>query len=426
MELNSAAKRITEGDWDQELPTHPVTEVDELADSFGTMTDNLQQTFATVQASEYRFRTLFENSRDMIFITDPEGKVLEINSAGLALFGYSRADIPQLNAQQWYVNPGDRPKVLAQIEQAGSVKDWEIQFRKQDGTIMDCLLTANERRAEDGRFLGYQGIIRDVTRQKKAEAERLQLAAIQRELLIAQKMQHGLLPPSRPVWPGLEVVCTSAPARTVGGDFYSYNPPLEGSNHGYGVAIGDVSGKGMSAALLMGTCLAQFDASAALGLSPSERMAHLDLAVKPYTEARGQNCAMCYSEFSPPVAGQPGSVTIVNAGCVAPYIKRRDGSVEWYEVTGFPLGIGLGAEHGYMSKTVPLEPGDLLVLASDGVVETMDENGHLLGFGRLETILRQAPVSSAEAMQFHLLEAVVDFAGERERADDMTIVVVRV
>jgi serine phosphatase RsbU (regulator of sigma subunit) len=224
----------------------------------------------------------------------------------------------------------------------------------------------------------------------------------------------------------LEVVCISAPARTVGGDFYSYNAPLEGTNQGYGVAIGDVSGKGMSAALLMGTCLAQFDASAALGLSPSERMAHLDLAVKPYTEARGQNCALCYSEINLPTAGQPGSVTIVNAGCVPPYIKRRDGSVEWHEVAGFALGIGLGAEHGYMSKTVPLEPGDIVVLASDGVVESMDGNGHLLGFERLETILRQAPVASAEAVQFHLLEAVIEFGGERERADDMTIVVVRV
>jgi sigma-B regulation protein RsbU (phosphoserine phosphatase) len=111
---------------------------------------------------------------------------------------------------------------------------------------------------------------------------------------------------------------------------------------------------------------------------------------------------------------------------VPPYIKRRDGSVEWHEVAGFALGVGLGAEHGYMSKTVPLERGDIVVLASDGVVESMDKNGRLLGFERLETILRQAPVGSAEDVQFHLLEAVVDFAGNRERADDMTIVVVRV
>ena len=291
---------------------------------------------------------------------------------------------------------------------------------------MDCLLTANERRSEEGRFLGYQGIIRDVTQQKKAEAERLQLAAIQRELLIAQKMQHSLLPPPRPDWPGLEVICTSAPARDVGGDFYSYNAPIEGSNQGYGVAIGDVSGKGMSAALLMGTCLAQFDASTALGLSPVERMVHLDLAIRPYTETRGQNCALSYSEISPPTAEQPGSVTIVNAGCIPPYIKRRDGTVEWHMVDGFALGIGLGAEHGYVTKTVPLEPGDMIVLASDGVVEALDEHGNLLGFDRLEAILRQAPVTSAEAVQFHLLEAVVDFVGERERTDDLTIVVVRV
>ena len=85
----------------------------------------------------------------------------------LDLFGYSRGEMIGLNALEIYVNADDRNRFRQMIEQKGFVRDYELRFRKKDGTEMDCLLTATVRRANDGSILGYQGIIRDMTEHKR-------------------------------------------------------------------------------------------------------------------------------------------------------------------------------------------------------------------------------------------------------------------
>jgi PAS domain S-box-containing protein len=119
--------------------------------------------------SEERYRTLFEDSRDAVYITTREGKLVEVNQSFLDLFCITREEIPDLNVRQLYVNPDDRPRFQNEIEKKGSVKDFPIRLYKKDRTEMDCLLTSTVWRASDGSILGYQGIIRDITEIKRAE-----------------------------------------------------------------------------------------------------------------------------------------------------------------------------------------------------------------------------------------------------------------
>ncbi|MDM8529695.1 PAS domain S-box protein [Anaerolineales bacterium HSG25] len=323
---------------------------------------------------------------------------------------------------------------------------------------------------------------------------------MQEELSLAQAIQQSLLPPPQPDWSGIEVICFSMQAREVGGDFYQYhrfedrgerieegylNPlsskplsskPQSSPLHRYAFAVGDVSGKGVSAALLMAASLARFDASLSLDLSPTERLAHLDKTISPYTKPRRQNCAMCYVEIedggermedggkrmedggeylkparSLPVGGQSSNLktsilktsilTVVNAGCIPPYIKRADGSVEFdEEMGGFALGQGLGAMMGYEAHTIELFSGDMVILISDGVIEANNDVGEMLGFEQFEQIVREfnpeeqdlqgfknlEGLSGAEAMLEHLKREVFAFTGDAEQHDDMTMVVVRV
>jgi PAS domain S-box-containing protein len=121
--------------------------------------------------SEERYRTLFEDSRDAIYITARTGEFLDINQSGLDLFGYTREEMIGLDAREIYINPDDRPRFQKKIESKGSVTDYELKFRKKDKTEMDCLLTASVRHAKDGSVLGYQGIIRDITERKRLEAQ---------------------------------------------------------------------------------------------------------------------------------------------------------------------------------------------------------------------------------------------------------------
>ena len=113
-----------------------------------------------LQKSEEKFRTLFEDSRDPVYITTWEGKVIEANQSFLDLFSLAREEIPDLNVQQLYVNPYERSKFQKEIQKQGSVKDFEVKLCKKDGVEMDCLLTSTVWRGSDGSILGYQGIIR--------------------------------------------------------------------------------------------------------------------------------------------------------------------------------------------------------------------------------------------------------------------------
>jgi len=125
-----------------------------------------------LRKSEEEYRSLFEQSRDAIYLSTREGRFIDVNQSMLDLFGYTREELLETDARDIYVEPADRDRFQQEIEQKGSVLDYEVRFRKKDATPMDCLLTATVRRAGDGSILGYQGIIRDISERKRAEEER--------------------------------------------------------------------------------------------------------------------------------------------------------------------------------------------------------------------------------------------------------------
>jgi len=122
-----------------------------------------------LRRSETRYRTLFGESRDAVYMNTREGKILDINQAGVDLLGYPRDELIGMNVRRLYVHPEERSVFQREIERQGSVRDYELKFRRKDGTQIDCLVTSTVRRAADGTVLGYQGIIRDITEQMKAE-----------------------------------------------------------------------------------------------------------------------------------------------------------------------------------------------------------------------------------------------------------------
>jgi PAS domain S-box-containing protein len=125
--------------------------------------------YRALEENEKKYRTLFEDSRDAIYITTAHGRFLDVNQATLDLFGYSREELMNLDAHKVYVDPNDRLKFQEVIDQRGSVRDFEASLRRKDGSKMDCLLTTIAQRSNDGRIVAYQGIIRDITAQNRAK-----------------------------------------------------------------------------------------------------------------------------------------------------------------------------------------------------------------------------------------------------------------
>jgi PAS domain S-box-containing protein len=123
-----------------------------------------------VKESEGRYRTLFEDSKDAIYIILREGMFVDVNQAMLDLFGYTRDEMMGMSILDIYNNPNDRSVVINILDKKGSLKDYPVKFKSRDGTEILCVLTATVKREND-RIIGYQGIIRDMTEQKKLEAQ---------------------------------------------------------------------------------------------------------------------------------------------------------------------------------------------------------------------------------------------------------------
>ncbi len=129
-----------------------------------------------LRKSEEKYRTLFEESKDVVFISMPEGKLLDINPAGVKLFGYSSKDelLSVDIVRDLYFNPQDREKYQQALKQHGFVKDYELILRKKDGERIIVLSTTTAVRDEKGNIVSYRGMMRDVTEQRRLEAQLLQ------------------------------------------------------------------------------------------------------------------------------------------------------------------------------------------------------------------------------------------------------------
>lgn len=116
-----------------------------------------------LRKSEEKYRVLFEDSRDAIYLNNQEGELIDFNLSTLELFGYSREEMLGINTKAVFVNPDEYRRLQDEIVQKGSVREFKAKLRKKDGTEMDCLITSTVRQAKDKSKLGYQGIIRDIS-----------------------------------------------------------------------------------------------------------------------------------------------------------------------------------------------------------------------------------------------------------------------
>jgi len=153
-----------------------------------------QRAEGALKESEEKYRNLFSMSKDAVYLSSKEGRFVDFNQAALDLFGFTREEMLVVEIPKIYMNPDDRKRFQQEIEEQGYLKEYEVKFRKKDGAEIDCLLTATVRHDQEGKILGYQGIIRDITRRKQAEAERERLIQELREALAKVKTLSGLLP----------------------------------------------------------------------------------------------------------------------------------------------------------------------------------------------------------------------------------------
>jgi serine phosphatase RsbU (regulator of sigma subunit)/pSer/pThr/pTyr-binding forkhead associated (FHA) protein len=244
-------------------------------------------------------------------------------------------------------------------------------------------------------------------------AESAEKARLDRDLRVAADIQRALLPEPAYRGPFSELAATSIPCRTVGGDFFDY---LELPDGGFAFALGDVAGKGPPAALLAATVQSNFVAHAPVSRDPAEAISKMNKSLlRRAIEARF--ATMFYGAIS-----KDGVLQYCNAGQEAPALVRAD-DIEWLEIGGPVIGLLDFAtyEHG----TCTLQPGDLILVCSDGITEARNMAGEEFGRDRLSAVLTTARGATPEAVLDQVMGAVRVFSQGTPQGDDLTALVIR-
>ncbi len=252
---------------------------------------------------------------------------------------------------------------------------------------------------------------------KRGQEQAVARERLESELKTARRIQEKLLPHEMPDIPGFEIVGTSLPSEQVGGDYFDF---LDMGEEKVGIAVADVSGKGIPAALLMSNLQASLHAQALQEERVSVLVSKMNDLLALSTDSN-----MFATFFYGVLNRRKSSFTSTNAGHNPPLLFRTDGKIEKLEAGG--LLIGFLTKQKYAQKEILFEPGDVLVLYTDGITEAVSEKGaqDLFGEKRLIEVIQANRMKSAREIQAAILKAIASHTGNSPQSDDITLVVIK-
>jgi sigma-B regulation protein RsbU (phosphoserine phosphatase) len=266
--------------------------------------------------------------------------------------------------------------------------------------------------AEQSAFALYNAIIYSMANEKKR---------LDHDLEIARDIQRILLPSEAPAINGFQISGINAPARQVSGDYFDY---IQVDEERLGVAIADVSGKGVPASLIMAICRSVLRAEAARNPSPADVLRKVNRQLYPDIK-EDMFISMAYLILN---HQRDGGVTLARAGHDAPLLyKRQSEMVTPIKSPGMVVGIDSGNVFDRLTTdfAVSLERDDCLVLYTDGVTETLNAEGDEFGLERMMQSVRASATNGAQAIVKKIIEDVRDFTGSVPQNDDITLIAIR-
>ncbi len=245
--------------------------------------------------------------------------------------------------------------------------------------------------------------------------ERIERERMERELELATEIQQRLQPSAPPIIEGYELQGISFACYEIGGDYYDFIPRHDGKML---IALGDVSGKGTAAALLMSSLHAAIHAQTVAKSSLMQTVTSVNEYLA-FNTPTNRFITFFVAELDP----LTGELGYINAGHNPPLLARADGSVLELESGGFPLGIMPKAE--YELGKIQLNAGESLVVFSDGVSEAVDPEGEEFGDERLKAVVKGSRTRSASGMRDKIESTLSDFTKTAPANDDITLVIVK-
>jgi PAS domain S-box-containing protein len=370
------------------------------------------------QEAETRYRTLVEQTPAITYVQEPlessnPKAVTYVSPQYETILGYP-PESKIIDEEHWLriVHPEDRERVMAEearTDRTGEHFNVEYRVIGGDGRVVWVRDEATLVRDEEGQPLYWLGVQYDVTEQKREAQER---ERIEQELRIARLIQQTLLPKALPKLSGYDIAAYYQPAREVGGDFYDL---FELDDGRLGLVVGDVTDKGIPAALVMATTRTMLRVSAQRLFPPAEVLKRANEAL--VVDIPPNMFITCLYAI---LDTDSGRLVFSNAGHDLPYLRHNGGDVEELRARGVPLGLMPGME--YEEKEITLKRGESVLFYSDGLVEAHDPHHEMFGFPRLQRLVGTHRSGESSLIDF-LLSELTHFTGEDwEQEDDITLV----
>jgi serine phosphatase RsbU (regulator of sigma subunit) len=300
--------------------------------------------------------------------------------------------------------------VLFQIAASDSQQVAVVLGEKESGKTLSADELTMLDSVANHAALGWKNA--SVTEEMKAQ-ERLK-----KEIEIAHSIQEAMLPTHTPEIPGYDIAAVSIPAREVGGDFYDFLQIEDGQ---LSVILGDVSDKGVSAAMVMASSISTLRFAAEQETSPRAVLAAANRRL--FFDTRRH---MFVAAFFGMLNTRTGEMAFTNAGLPKPLLHRAGEGylIDWSE-NGQHLPLGAKQDIEFHQQSLQLEPGDVLVLYTDGVVESRNAHDEEFGVKRLRDVVRRVADAPAETIKSTICDEVAAFSGKTELFDDLTIIVLK-
>ncbi len=370
----------------------------------------IQEKEAALRKSEEKFRRIVRTTGEGFLLMDESLAIVDANDAYCRMLGYSLPDILGKTSMD-LASPEFRQYLASNREELLSkeYRRMEGELVASDGSHIPVLIHGNTLRDDHGEIIGHMAFVTDMTEQKKA-------------LALAAEVQKNLLPRENPSVPGLDVAGRNVSCDEIGGDYYDFFWRRESPRTPFNAVVGDITGHGVDAALLMTSARAFLRMHASRG----QTLTRIVNAMNRHLAEDVLDSGRFMTLFCLSVAPDLNSLEWVRAGHDPAILYDPDADA-FEDLKGPGVALGIDSDFSYeLNRRTDLRHGHVIAIGTDGVWEAVDKSGEMFGKERFKALLRRHASAPASEILNAVFADLDRFTLGRKSEDDVTLVIVKI